>query len=185
MATAFPTTLTGGLNMQVQWNAQVTTNLTGIQPNTNQNTLGKNNTWTFGTGAGQCNEIFYQLASITNGAPLTIDLTAVLEILGQTGTTFTKIKQWYFWLLAATDTSPDGTVTGNACSSITVGNAATPFLFAFNVGTTTYQIFNGGQWGHSDPNLAGYAVGAAKNVQIANNDAGNVAKVVICFRGAA
>lgn len=128
-------------------------------------------------------EVHEKLYTIVGAGTVTIDLTAVVDLAGQT-ITFARIKFYRFHLLRAAETALDGTV-GTACSGVTIGNAAANANLLDLGGTTpTMSLKNGGCKSHTDLSAAGITVDAThKNILITNNDAVNTAQLLVTFGG--
>lgn len=179
--------LTAQVQITTAWQAQKV--VTGFQPNSKNDGASKKLTTVIGGAiASGANEVYSALLSITNGAPQTLDLTALTDVLGNT-LNFARIRAWFVWLLAATDTAPDGTTAGNACSGVTIGNAASNQWAGTGYpvsdqATGTQTIGNGEFRGGGTPVAAGWLVdGTHKQLKCACNDAGNVAKLVLVLVG--
>ena len=182
--------LSANLRIQMQWD--VTKNMSGLQPRKSTDTLVKAFAYTTGTGAGAGNEMYVAYRTLAASASETIDFaTALTNLVGDTSVALARIKALLIWLLAATDTvgvSGSGQVTGTACSSITVGNAAaTQFVGFFGAATHTLTIPNGGQFAIADPGATGWLCtnGSLDNFKVLNNDAGVAANYIIGLIGAA
>ena len=117
-------------------------NLTGgaYQPISNPGNIQK--VYNFGTANGNTtsgggDEVFSFQQGITAGSSATIDLTAMTNLLQQTGVNIARIKSYMIRLLSAAD---DGTITPapNANSKIVVTNngPATPAQLDFGNGLT-------------------------------------------------
>lgn len=137
--------------------------------------------YTKGTNTlGQINEVYSKIISVPVGAPVTIDLTSIADILGTTFA-FVRVKGWLIRVLTAAEDP-----TGNAAVSVTVGNAgANAFPFNLSVATTTVLVKNGAGWGYDEPSAAGITVdGTHKNVMLTNNDGALAAAIQVTFWGA-
>lgn len=134
---------------------------------------------TLGSGTNQINLIATIISSIVASGNATLNLNSITDIRGQT-VNFTRIKGWMLWLLSATD---DTVTPGSAASSVTVGNAATPFPFNLGVATNTFTIENGECVTRHTQSAAGVLTSGANNVKIVNNDAGLTAKFLSVFWG--
>jgi hypothetical protein len=157
----------------------------GLKPRTEQDTLQNVITWTLGTGAGQINEVYAALLTIAASGNQVLDLTALIDTLGNAWAA-TGIKSIFIQLLGATDTAPDGVTVGNGCTGITVGNNATnPWSAAISdQATGTITLANGAQFGRARYDAAGWVVDAThKSLKILNNDAVNPALVLIGLQG--
>jgi hypothetical protein len=142
------------------------------------------NSAAFGT-----DQLYYLLNSIAASGNLTIDLSNYADISGRTGASLIggRLKWWRFRVLATAETAPDGTA-GTACSSVTFGNAAgtgtNGWFGPLTNATATYAINGGSTWQHGDGTAAGYVVDAThKLLYFVNNDAANVAKLLVAFGG--
>src|SRR5262245_4007353 len=106
----------------------------------------KTMTFSLGTGALQGNELYGELLTISTSATNNLDLNgARTNLAGSATVTVARVKAILIWLLATTDTAPDGSTTGTACSSITVGAAASnPCALGFgDAASNTWTIYNG------------------------------------------
>jgi hypothetical protein len=195
MASTNLTGLSQGESLQINWKADK--NVGGLsQPSENANTLNFSQNWTFGTGAAQANELYFAVLSIAGGGNQSLDLTSLMEILGQAGTTFGSLVEVYIRLLAASDTMPDGSV-GSACSGITIGNDVTAnnpnglFLtgrdVAGDAASTPGIVLGNGEFIHWATALAAGIVvdGTHKKLLFTNNDGSVTAKVCVVLRGRA
>jgi hypothetical protein len=134
-------------------------------------------------GADLC---YMALLSIAASGNTTLDLTSLTGIANDS-VTFAKLKGYRFHLLGATETAPDGSTPGTACSSITVGNAAAN-AHPLNMGgtTPTFDVGNAGIVQVGDGRGTGFSQvvdGTHKNIKILNNDGVNAAKVVVTIWG--
>lgn len=172
----------GKLGVTVTWNPQNNgpTSLYGtVQAPT---TLPKSITYVKGGNlANGVNVVYSALLTIAASGSTTVDLTSITEVLGSSKT-FARIKAVVIQLLSVADDSANG----SACSSVTVGNAATNAnkLF-FTAGTDSIDLANGDVVAWGTGAAAGIAVdGTHKNVKILNNDGAVGAKVLLTVLGA-
>lgn len=143
---------------------------------------------TLGSGAGAADEIIGVVRTIAASGTDNLDLSGVLaDICNQSAVALSKIKGIVIALLSSTSTAAayDST-NGNACTSITIGAAASN---AWNgpLGTThTYTINNGAVWAHIDLSAAGVGVtaGTGDILKILNNDGAVAANYFIGIIGA-
>jgi hypothetical protein len=129
---------------------------------------------------------YMAVLTITASSNTTLDLTALTGIANDS-VNFAKLKGYRFHLLGATETAPDASTAGTACSSITVGNAAAN-AHPLNMGgtTPTFDVGNAGIQQTGDGRAAGFSQvvdGTHKNIKILNNDGVNSAKVVVTIWG--
>src|SRR5262245_21400316 len=107
--------LTVTINPLVQWSAEKLQTGLARLPNNTQAT--KRFAYTKGVGAGQCNDVYASVRTLAGGANETIDLSAALtNVVGTANVTVARVKWLMIWLLASTDTAPDGTTVGTAAS---------------------------------------------------------------------
>lgn len=141
--------------------------------------------YALGAGAAACNEVINIVATIVNGTPLNIDLSAVAnDICAQTSINLARLKGLSIKVIPAGSYASDGTTAGTSATSITVGAAASnPFTGLLN-STGTLTLKNGAQFAVSDPTAAGMVVSTGVNLKIANNDSGASAVVEITIFGA-
>ena len=176
----FQVNASAGINVQSASRAP-----TGLPTISGPVNVSYSNLYKQGTGAGLANEAYVVFEQITNGSPVTLDLTALTDVVQQ-AVALTAVKAFEIWLLDATKTAPDGVTAGNACSSITIDiTSANPWTNWPIAGTTpSYVVKGGGCWHHEDISAAGMVVDSThKTIKITNNDAGNVAQVVLVFVG--
>lgn len=176
--------LTGYLQTQFNYQVSGTQVSTGLPfpPASVSNQFQIKQSYGLGSGAGAVNIIsaFIQAISASSGA--TINLQSLTDVLGATVTSMTKLKEYLFCLLNATQDS----VNGTAAASVAIGNAGSNQCpLAMSSTTTTYTVNNGGNWAHGDPGASGITVSSTvKNVLVTNNDAGLAAAVLCAFGGA-
>src|SRR6476620_2860083 len=180
--------LTAQVQIVTAWQAQK--NVTGFQATAKNDGAQKKITTVIGGAiASGANEVYSALLTLAGAASTTLDLTALTDVLGFT-LNFARVKGWFIWLLAATDTAPDGTTSGTACSGITVGNAASNQWagtgYPVSDQSTGKQTLGNGEFrGGGTPVAAGWLVdGTHKSLKILNNDAVVSAKIVLVLIGA-
>lgn len=141
------------------------------------------------TSANEANQCSCTLYSISASSSTTIDLSAaVTNIVNSSTSTFARIKSIMIQLLSTTDDS----VNGTACTSITVGDAASNQWISqslsggLSTATSQIDIANGGFCiPLSCDNANGTPVGSSyKSFKIVNNDSGHAAAVAISVIGA-
>lgn len=176
-------TLTVTVSQIQRWNAQNSPS-GSIAPITNgsQNSLQQD----YGTGSanntlGGADEYFNFLLTLTASSSSTVDLTAMTNVLAQATVSIARIKAFQFQLLSVAQDS----VNGTACSSISIGNAATnQQLLNLNATSSLYTVYTGGSWSYSDQTAGGFVVdGSHLNLKFLNNDAGVAAKIRIQIVG--
>jgi hypothetical protein len=163
--------------------ASASTGVAGASFNVNQVqqfSLGKSAT---NTQPGGADEIYSTVLQIAASGNATINLKSFTDALGVAGIAAARVKAWSIRLLGASQQSPDGSITGNACSQITVGNAGSaPFPFNMSSATTTFTVPNSSEDAYNDGSANGIAVSAGtENVLITNNDGANQANVLVIF----
>lgn len=130
------------------------------------------------TPPGELNELYDQVLTIAASGTDSLTLTGTLtDICNQTAGSLTKIVAMAIYLLPLTDPSGDGT----ACTSITLGDAASNAWAAILGATGTYKVQNGACWFHFDP--AGLTVGGTDVLKILNNDSSHAAAVRVVIFG--
>lgn len=181
-------TLSGSISDTLRWSAS--NSIVAQQPLTQGDNV--QTSYTFGTAnannkSGGADELVSFLQVIAPGGSATVNLQSVTNILQQVGVALARVKGYKIRLLAVSGNGAVDTVNGTACSSITVGNAASsPNALEMGAGTQTYNVNNGGSHQHFDPSAAGFAVvtASARNVLITNNDGVNSAAVQLTLIGA-
>jgi|ERR1700722_57001 len=146
-------------------------------------TITLRSTYALGAGAGQVQFVIQNTQSVSASSSVTLDLTSIVDVLGNTVTTIAKVKAYEFALLNATQDS----VNGTQCSSITIGGGSSnPCLLNLAGTTPTLTINNGGQQAYADATAAGITVvsSTVKTVKITNNDATFAADVYVSFLAA-
>lgn len=125
-------------------------------------------------------ELISSVISIAASGNTTVALNSLTDMLLQAGVSLARVKGYRVQLLSVADDS----VNGTACSSVTVGNAAsTPFPFILNTATTTFNLGNGEYTEWATPSAAGIVVGTAINIKLLNNDGSNAAAVQLTLLG--
>lgn len=166
------------------WTCQTTPASTDYQPQTasaNPKVLGLN----FSTGtntAKAANQIASAIYAIAASGNTVINLQSLTNVLGTASVALVRLKGILVRLLSVADDA----VNGTACSSVTVGNAATNPNLLFLGGTTpTFTLNNGEHLEWSTPGAAGIAVSpSACNLKVLNNDGANAAAVQVSVIGA-
>lgn len=179
--------LSGGFGDNLRWNAS--NDITGQQPITQGDSI--STSYTFGTNldnsvSGGADEVVSFLQVIAPGGTATINLKSILNILQQAGIALARLKGYKIRLLAASGNGAVDTTNGTACTSITVGNAATnPNPLEMEVVTDRYRIKSGGCHQHFDPSAGGFVevTNTARNILITNNDVSVAAAVQMTFVG--
>ena len=179
--------LTFSFNPQLSWNA-VVTNTGADYANSSPKSQGGINlptisyaSTTANAAVGGADEFISFVQTVNASSSVTIDLTALTDILKQSSVSLARVKFMMFRLLSAADDATNGT----AASSITVGNNASNDFLGWLAGTTpTFSVSNGGCVLFSEPSAGGKTVdGTHKILKITNNDAGVAAKVQITIVG--
>src|SRR5262249_44877586 len=129
--------------------------------------------------------VYQTLLSIAGGGNTTIDLRSFTDVVNQTAVVLARVKFADFQLLSAAQVAPDGTTTGTAAVSVTIGNSgANAQLLDLGAAAHTRQVKNGGFSTFGDGSAAGYTVDAThKDVKIVNDDGAVTAKVLVTFVG--
>ena len=148
------------LGVQVSYDFDTTIGHTISTIQTNSNYMPNLDvTWSYGTGAGQFNQLVAGVATISAGANSDLDLAGSLTNPQGTTVTFTGIK----WMIFAVD-SPDGT------KKVRVGNEGTnPFNGPLSSGGTL-DILQGQDF--VNPGAAGWTVTAGTGDKLRLNNPG-------------
>jgi hypothetical protein len=138
------------------------------------------------SAAGGADEVYAAVLSIAASGNTTINLSSFTDVVNQGSIGFARIKYYRFHLLSTSDDATNGT----ACTSISIGNAAShPFLFNWTLGgtlpTCTFTLSNGEVWEWGSPNGTGLTVTSGSNDQIyiVNNDGTHAAGVLVVLCG--
>lgn len=105
----------------VTWRASVTLAGTGGTATSNNSSRPKSLTYsddTANAALGGADTFANFVQTISAGSSVTVDLQSLTNILGQSGTSFARVKGWLIQLLAVADDATYGT----ACSGCTLGN---------------------------------------------------------------
>lgn len=180
--------LSGTISDSLNWNAS--NNVTAQNPVLQGDAV--STSYAFGTdnantAVGGADEIVSFLQTIAAGGSATIDLKSITNILQQSGVALARLKGYKIRLLAASGKGAVDSVNGTACSSVTVGNAASNGNpLEMDSAADTYTIKNGGSHQHFDPSAAGFVLVSptTKNVLITNNDGLVAAAVQVTLIGA-
>ena len=180
--------LSGAFSDSVRWSAsnsivaqQPLFQSDNVQTDYNFGTANANNK------SGGADELVSFLQVIGPGGSATINLQSITNILQQVGIALARVKGYKMRLLAASGNGAIDAVNGTACSSITVGNAASNTnTLEMGAAAHTYTINSGGSHQHFDPSAAGFSLvtGVARNVLVTNNDGIVAAAVQITLMGA-
>jgi hypothetical protein len=139
------------------------------------------------TSPNGANELYSAVIQIAASGTATINVQSFTDVLGQTGaaSAMARLKTMKMWLLGTGQTSPDGSVSGTACSGITVGNAGSnPHPMFLTVAATTFTLNNASSISWDDGSANGVPASATvKNILITNLDASNAANVVLTIGG--
>jgi hypothetical protein len=152
------------------------------QPITAQGNPKKAIGFTTGTNtANQVDELSSKIYSVAAGGTANIDLTALLDVLGNT-VSLVRVKGLLFQLLSTADDATNGT----ACSGVTIGNAGSnAFQMFLGAQAHTIVLGNGEAAAWLSPSAGGLTVnGTHKIVLITNNDVVNPAAVQVTVLGA-
>lgn len=126
------------------------------------------------TGAGKANTAFGIGNTRTLGASTTenLDLTSFANLMNEAGSSASKIRFFYAIHIAS-----------SSASSITMGNAATPFRPLLLTAAATMTLSPGEGFIFISPTVAGMATAGANLWKVVNNDAVNSASYEIGFLG--
>jgi hypothetical protein len=133
-------------------------------------------------GADLCAEF---IVSVAGGGTATIDLQSVTDLLQTAAQSFARIKSIRFHLLSSTLDAGDDATNGTACSSVTIGDAATNANAMFlGAQDQTVTLPNGADIEYRDPGATGITVdGTHSDILITNNDGSVTAKVKVTITG--
>jgi hypothetical protein len=154
-----------------------------FQPANAGSTLSFKDSYTLGGNtAAEINSVAAGILTISASSSTTLNLQSLTDVLGSTGVTWVRIKEWVFALLSVAQDS----VAGTAASAVVIqGGASNPNTLSLAGTTPTYTLVNGGQWGHADPSAGGITVSpSVENVKVANSDGVNAAAVAYALGGA-
>ena len=172
------TALSATIRLQTNWTVEKSTSGMSNTPHTQS--IAKSIAFTTGVGANQCNQLYAATRTLAAGATENLDLAGSLtDLVGQTSIAFARVKAIQVRLLSASETAADGTTVGTACSSITIGGAASAqaALFFADV-SDKHKIYNGGFYAAACGTAAGVTVTATTaDLLKVNNDDGAVAAV--------
>ncbi len=134
--------------------------------------------------AGGANEVILLSFTIAASGNHTIDLTSVVDALGQTAISLARVKLANFFLLSASQTLADGTTVGTACSGVSVGNAGGDGTngqpLDLDLQTETFTLGNGGSHCVNNGNATGWVVdGTHKLLYFVNNDGAVTAQLYV------
>ncbi len=177
--------LTGNALMSLKWNAQQNLPSSGfnLPPVGNTSAFNKNISYsTGGNVANGANEFCGFFQTVAPSGTATINLQNLTDILQYPSIALVRMKSILLWLLAVADDSTNGT----ACSSVTIGNAASNANPLFmTVATSTFPLGNGDAICYATGSAAGITVDASHlNIKIANNDVAVAACVLVGIFGA-
>lgn len=170
----------------LQW--AVEKDITGLESQSQSQDVTKQIALTFGTAAGNANQIYAGVRTLNAATTEDLDLsgTALQNPLGE-NIAFTTVKMVLVWLLSATDTAPgDDSITGTACSGITFGgDAASPALWFGNI-NDTMTLANGDCVLYMRSGTGFTITNTTADIfQVANLDAAVQAKYVLVIIGTA
>lgn len=135
-----------------------------------------------GTGASAVNEAVSIIKTIGTATSHTYSLAASLtNIMGVASVTLARVKYLMIQLLSVAQDATNGT----ACSSITIGAAASNPWTGIIDAAGLYTVRNGAFWIHGDFSATGCAIGADLNLKVLNNDASNTAAYRLTILGCA
>ena len=118
--------LAATFKLQLGWTAQK--NITGSDYSPNQNSTTISKSGTIGTtaannAAGGGDELYSAVTSLAGSASASIDLTAVADILNQSGISLARVKAIVLRVLSTTDDAVIGTAAVGVAIDNTVANA--------------------------------------------------------------
>lgn len=167
------------------WTAKL--NVAGLQPATKIDEVGSP-VFTLSKAIannllGGGDQVLAAILEVPVSSNLDTDLTAFTDLFARSAQSLARVKLLFFWLMSATDTL--GSVTGTACSQVTIGNAASnPFLMELGGTTPTKIMKNGDFCIYGNRTAAGLTVGGTnKVIRLANADAVNIGKVFTVVGG--
>jgi len=144
-----------------------------------------------GTGVGGLNEGYFAVRTLAASASETLDVNGGLtNPINDAAVVVARYKVWLVCLLSTADTVGEGTgaVTGNACSSITLGNpAGTPFLGPLGATAHTLTVTNGAVMLFARADATGWlsTAASADSLKVANNDGAVEARYLLALLGVA
>ena len=132
---------------------------------------------------GGANLSLHEVLTVPVGAPVTIDLTTFTDVAGRPTQSMARVKTIEFWLLGSDDTANG--LTGNGCTGVSIGPAASNGFDMFLSGTTPAVVLGNGErveW--TTRKAAGLTVDAThKSITLTNNDGAIAAHVLITING--
>lgn len=164
--------LSSTITIGATWNAQLDITGTDYPPVSQGTTITKrrsNGTRVANASAGGANQLGSFITTVAGSGAATVSLNSYTDILQRSGTLIVRLKGYIIRLLSVVDDS----VNGTACTSITVGGAASNACpLEMGAGSFTFNVKNGGVHAHTDDSAEGMvAVSAgACNVKFLNND---------------
>lgn len=180
----------GALQVNMTGNSQIIPS-GGVNPISGQAQIGPYNiAFGLGTGISLGNEMVGQIRTLAASATETLLLSSALQdILGQSSITLARIRAIMIVLLSSTvgQTGYDS-VNGTACSSISLGSAAShPWITGPFGATDNYKIGGGELWLHVCNSSTGMTVSSAgsEQLKIINNDSTYAAHYIFALIGAA
>ena len=117
---------------------------------------------------GGSDQMISKIYTATASGTASIDLTTFTDVLERSAGSFARIKYIEFWLLSTTDDTTNGT----ACSSVSIGNAASNANVLYMGGATeTTKLYNGDIICYASRKAAGLTVDSThKAILVTNND---------------
>jgi hypothetical protein len=145
----------------------------------NSSSFSKFQSFTQGTGAGNCNKIYIAQGTISPSGTLTLNLSTGLSDVFGNAIAMTGVKVYHVEL--TTDTTASNIIIGNAGTH--PFGTTSPALF--DAATDTISLYNGGVFSIVNPSALGYGVGSGAHDQIliTNADGTNTATYRILIAG--
>jgi hypothetical protein len=167
------------------WNVSKTRS--GLAPVVNSETLQRRLTFTLGDAAGAINQLISTIVTVAPAGSATVDLSGVLtNVVNEVNATLSKVRFFRAVLLSAADLDGDGNALGNAASAVVLGGAPGTWPFLVDI-SDKVRLDNGDEFTLTRRGATGLPVtaGTADTLNIANQDAGLEAKVLLVFAGGA
>lgn len=187
--------LTASATVQLGWTAQNSLTGTDYSPTQQSSTIRKlqtHGTAVANAGVGGGDELYSAISSISASGTVSIDLTAITDILSQAGISLARVKFIMLRLLSVADDATNGTAASSVTLDNTVANALSAQAHSgwFDngsegaVGGSKFTVPNGAGLIFMLPNAAGVVVdGTHKVIKAVNNDGSLTAKLQLSVMG--
>lgn len=173
------------LSTKVSTRGTYTRTITGYADSASNNmNVERSTTLAFGSsGADTINQAVSFVFTATQNTTTRMDLSgALVNALGETSCTLTKIK----WILIELPSAAQDATNGTAATSVTISASATNPITTTPLGAAqTYTLENGDRWLIEKHNSGGITVasGTADGLDVLNNDADTDAKLIVTILG--